>query len=46
MVEGGWPYVWGAYALTIGVLCALALIVWLRLRHWARQARDLDQGKD
>ncbi len=39
-MEGVWPYVIGAYALTGAGLVALALNTFLRLRYWARQARE------
>jgi hypothetical protein len=42
MIEGGWPFVWTAYAVTFGALIPLAAIVWLRLAHWAKEARALD----
>jgi hypothetical protein len=42
MIEGGWPFVWTAYAGTLGALILLAAIVWLRLAHWAKEARALD----
>lgn len=43
MIEGGWSFVWTAYALTMGALALLALVVVLRLRHWAKRARELDR---
>ncbi len=43
MIEGGWAYVVSAYAATVIGLAALALTAFLRARHWARRARDLDQ---
>lgn len=43
MIEGGWPFIWAAYALTIGGLAILALVVVLRLRYWASRARKLDR---
>jgi hypothetical protein len=45
MIEGGWPFVWAAYAVTLGALIPLAAIVWLRLTYWAKQARALDAAK-
>jgi heme exporter protein CcmD len=45
MVEGGWPFVWAAYALTIAPMAALSVIVALRARHWARQARALEEKR-
>jgi heme exporter protein CcmD len=44
MIEGGWAYVWAAYALALGALGVLALLVLLRLRHWAKRARELDRA--
>lgn len=43
MIEGGWSFVWTAYALTLTALAILALVVVLRLRHWARRAKELDR---
>jgi heme exporter protein D len=43
MIEGGWAFVWAAYALTISALAVLGVAVMLRLRHWARRARELDR---
>lgn len=45
MIEGGWPFVWIAYAITFGALIPLALIVALRLAHWVNEARKLDAAK-
>jgi heme exporter protein CcmD len=44
MIEGGWSFVWAAYALTFAALVVLALVVVLRLRHWARRAHELDRA--
>lgn len=41
MIEGGWSFIWAAYALTLGALAALMVAVIARLAHWARRARDL-----
>lgn len=41
MIEGGWPFVWTAYALTMGSLLVLAAIVIVRLRKWAAEAKKL-----
>ena len=46
MIEGGWNFVIGAYAVTLSGLAVLALTVVLRARHWARQARELDREKN
>jgi heme exporter protein CcmD len=43
MIEGGWTFVWTAYALTVGALAGLALVVVLRLRHWADRAKQLER---
>jgi len=43
MVEGGWSFIWAAYAVSIGALAVLAIVVAVRLAHWARAARKLDQ---
>lgn len=43
MIAGGWAYIWAAYAATFGAVSVLALIVVLRMRHWAHAARKLDQ---
>lgn len=43
MIEGGWPFVIAAYAVTSLGLGALALMVVLRAARWARQARDLEK---
>jgi len=39
MMEGGWPYVWGAYAFACAALAVLTLAVTLRLAHWSKRAR-------
>ena len=41
MIEGGWAYVYPAYAVAVGALVALAAVVLLRLRHWAKRAKEL-----
>jgi heme exporter protein CcmD len=45
VIAGGWSYVWAAYAVTMGGLAVLAVVVILRARRWAREARALDAGK-
>lgn len=45
MIEGGWPFINAAYAVTVIGLGAGALVVFLRARHWAKRARDLEQKK-
>jgi heme exporter protein CcmD len=41
MVEGGWPYIWTAYALTVGFLGGLVIVVLVRAARWDRDARRL-----
>lgn len=43
MIEGGWDYVYPAYAVTFGGLAVLAAVVMARLTHWARRARELQR---
>ncbi len=43
MIEGGWAFVWPAYAVALGGLGVLAIVVLTRLRAWERRARDLDK---
>jgi hypothetical protein len=45
MIEGGWDYVWPAYAVALGGLTALTIVVLARLRLWSQRARDLDPPK-
>ena len=45
MIEGGWAYIWAAYAVTLVALGALAGVVIWRLRFWAARARELSAGK-
>lgn len=40
MIEGGWAFIWSAYALACAALIVLTLIVMLRLAHWAKRARE------
>lgn len=42
MIEGGWVYVCAAYGVALGGLSALALLVSLRARHWAKRAKMLE----
>lgn len=44
MIEGGWSFVYGAYAVAGGSLAVLAAVVVLRLRHWAKRAKDLSRS--
>ncbi|HRP11226.1 MAG TPA: heme exporter protein CcmD [Terricaulis sp.] len=43
MIEGGWPFVWAAYAIAGVAFAALIGAVLLRARHWAREAAKLDR---
>ena len=43
MIEGGWAFVWPAYAVALGGLGVLTVVVVARLRAWERRARDLDK---
>lgn len=43
MIEGGWNFVYPAYAVTLGALIVLAAVVVLRLRHWAKRAKELQR---
>lgn len=45
MIEGGWAYIWPAYAVTLGALAVLTAVVAARLLHWRKQARALDEAK-
>ncbi len=45
MIEGGWNFVWAAYAIALGGLSLLTLVVLARLRSWSRRARELDEPK-
>lgn len=44
MIEGGWEFVWAAYAVTAGAVVALTALVVSRLMHWSRKARALDEN--
>lgn len=46
MIEGGWEYIWASYAVTVVGLGAAALVAALRLRHWAKRARELGKAKN
>lgn len=41
MIEGGWSFVWPAYAVALGALAVLAIAIVVRLRTWERRAREL-----
>lgn len=43
MIEGGWGYVWPAYAVALGGLGVLVTVVVAQLRSWERRARELDK---
>lgn len=43
MIEGGWSFVWPAYAVAVGGLAVLAVVVVARLSAWERRARELDK---
>jgi hypothetical protein len=45
MIDGGWSFIWAAYAITLGVLAVLALVVAVRLAHWSKRARASDEAK-
>ena len=42
MIQGGWDFVAPAYVVAALGLSAAVLISFLRARHWAKRARDLD----
>lgn len=45
MIEGGWDYVWPAYAITFAALAVLAVVVAVRAMHWGKRAKSLDQDE-
>jgi hypothetical protein len=45
VIEGGWGYIWAAYALALGAIGVLTAVVLARLRTWTARARDLDKLK-
>jgi len=45
MIEGGWSYVWPAYAVAVGALTILTVVVAVRYAHWAKRARALEAKK-
>jgi heme exporter protein D len=45
MIEGGWDFIWAAYAVSLGALAVLVAVVVSRLAHWSKAAQALDQAK-
>lgn len=45
MIEGGWSFVWAAYAIALGGFGVLAIVVIAQLRTWSARARELDSSK-
>jgi heme exporter protein CcmD len=45
MIEGGWAYIWPAYAITLGAIGVLTIVVLMRLRAWSRRAGKLEKPK-
>ena len=45
MIEGGWDYVWPAYAISIVALVAVTLAIALHAVHWAKRAKALEKDK-
>jgi heme exporter protein D len=43
MIDGGWGYIWSAYALALGTLLVLAIVVLARLAHWSKRAKELEK---
>ncbi len=43
MIEGGWSFVYAAYAVGGVALVGLTVIVVLRLRYWAKRAKGLNR---
>lgn len=41
MIEGGWDFIWPAYAVALGALAVLVIVVMVRLRAWEQRAREL-----
>lgn len=46
MIDGGWEYVWPAYAIAIGALAILSAVVAVRYAYWTKRARALEPKKD
>lgn len=45
MIEGGWSFVWAAYAVAVAALAVLAGVVIAGLLRWSSRARELDKSK-
>jgi heme exporter protein D len=45
MIEGGWPFIWAAYGVSMGALAVLVAVVVARLAHWSKAVRALDEAK-
>ncbi len=43
MIEGGWAYIWSAYALALSALAIVTIVVIVRLAHWSKRARALER---
>jgi heme exporter protein D len=46
MIEGGWTFVWSAYAVAAAGLGALVVIALARFLHWRKAARALEARKE
>ncbi len=46
MIEGGWSFVWSAYAVAGAGLGVLTCVAVARFLHWRKQARALEAKKD
>jgi hypothetical protein len=45
MIEGGWAYIWPAYAIALGAIGLMTVVVLMRLRTWSRRAGKLEKPK-
>jgi heme exporter protein D len=45
MIEGGWTFVWAAYAVTGAALIVLAGVSAVRAVRWSKRARALDKER-
>ena len=43
MIEGGWDFVWAAYAIAFGALGVLAVVVLRACGRGRKRARELDK---